>query len=306
MIGTYVGLSHASGVDWPTDWYGRFDSTGTAVRALRIAPFFGWRFGPIRVAAGPHIDFVRLGLRRRLDMVDQESRFELEAWGVGLGGDVSIFAQPIPELTLGLSYKSRTALTLEGDVDFDGTPLAFEERTRDQHASTEMTLPDRIAVGAGLHLGRVSAYLDVALTLWSVRERLRVDFENDATPDVNSPQNWHEAVNVRAGVEWRLHRLFEVRAGVYLDPTAAPDDTLAPTTPDMTRLGFSIGGSVSPVGWLAFDVHYEHVRLLGRDTTSPDAVLAHYSGYAHVLGIGARVHVDPAGGRNGRPRPASQ
>ena len=55
----------------------------------------------------------------------------------------------------------------------------------------------------------------------------------------------------------------------------------------------TFGATVEIFDLIQFDAFYEHMRLLERDSRSDDAPIARYSGYAHFVGLGARLHFDP-------------
>ena len=42
--------------------------------------------------------------------------------------------------------------------------------------------------------------------------------------------------------------------------------------------------------WLAIDLFYEHMQLIGRESTSDNAPMAEYRGYANLVGLGLRFH----------------
>jgi len=70
-----------------------------------------------------------------------------------------------------------------------------------------------------------------------------------------------------------------------------PDETLSPSSPDSTRLALTAGLSVHLRQDLALDAYYEHLRLLERESASEDAPEASYTGHAHLLGLGLRLHL---------------
>lgn len=294
-LGTYVGVSHGSSVTWPEDWWGRFDALSSSVRVLRIAPFFAYRIPNamnFTIAAGLHVDVGSLEVERALDMIDYEGRSHLLLWGAGAGGHAALYIEPMPELSLGFTYKSRTYIRMDGDADFT-VPDAFATRAADQRAATDFWIPDRFALGAGVHVGSFHAYADLGLSLWSVRDRMVIEFENEASPDVVQEMHWRDAVDVRIGAEYELIPEITIRGGIRYEMAAAVADTLAPSSPDLDRFGITLGASFDPIPELGFDVHYGYTALLAGESLSQDAPPARYSGDAHFVGLEARVTYDP-------------
>lgn len=299
-IGAYVGVSHGSSIAWPSSWWGRYEALSSTVRVLRVNPFVAYRFrdlANLTFSAGVHVDFASLELQRALNMIDFQGRSHVLVSGVGVGGDASVFVTPVEPLSLGFTYKSRTYLRMSGDADFT-VPDAFASRAPDQQAATDLWIPDRFALGAGLHLGALRIYADLGLSLWSVRDRVLLELSADGTDDLVQPQHWRDALDVRAGTEVRIIPQLTVRAGVRHEMAAAPARTLAPSSPDLDRFSVTLGLSVDPLPELGFDAHYGYTALLPGESTSDDAPPARYSGEVHVVGIAVRA-------RFGAPSPAS-
>ena len=300
-IGLYAGLSHGSSVNWPEGWWGRFESLETGVLGIRANPFFALRLGgergliegfpDLRVSIGAHVDTVRLESQRALDFIDEEGRVHLLMWGAGVGGDASVYWRATPELGVGLTYKSRTWMRLGGDADFT-VPDPFLGRAPDQHASAELVIPDRLSLGAAWQQPEFGIFLDLGLTLWSVRQSTAVDFEREATTDIDTPTHWHDSVAIRLGGEVSPIPELHARVGFFYDTEVGPDDTLAPSSPDMARVGLTLGAGVDIVDEVGVDVYYAYVAMIGRESTSLDAALARYSGDVHLVGLTLRLTVD--------------
>ena len=286
--GVAVTVPYGAAVEWPADWAGKFEIVSTSLQVFRVSQFVAYRFGDVRIAAGPHVDFGRLQVARKLDFVDTTGDVHIDMTGVGVGVDVAMFIQASESLDVGITYKSRTALSLDGDAKFVAPP-AFSTKTPDQGAHADMTLPDRIALGTRFAATPQVALLgDVEVNLWGTYDALNIDFQNMSTPDVHQKADWHTTVAMRAGAEWRAAPDWMVRGGFFVDPTPAPDSTLAPSSPDATRVGGTVG-----LGWhatqkLAIDGFYEYLVLTGRDAGNQENLEARYDGHAQLFGVGLR------------------
>jgi long-chain fatty acid transport protein len=286
--GVAVGVPFGSGVSWPADWAGRHEIVRTDLQVIRIAPFAAARFGRIRVAAGVHLDVARLQVARRLDFIDVDGDVALDLDGTGLGFDAAIFVDVTPALAVGATYKSRTSVDLAGGADFTA-PDAFADKTPDQPATTSITLPDRIAIGARWRRGAWTALADAEVLAWSTYDALVIDFSHAATPDVTQRADWHTTVGARGGAEYAATRTLTARAGLAWDPSPAPTATLAPSTPDSSRFSLTAGATWRLTPRIAIDAFFEQLFLLGAETMSPDSIQARYGGHAQLLGVGVRV-----------------
>jgi len=289
--GISVGVPFGGGVTWPATWPGATESVQTQLQVFRAAPFAAYRLGKLRVSAGVHIDAGRLQIQRNLDFIDTQGDVRLDMDGRGVGVDAAAYVQARPDLGLGLTYRGRTTIRFHGNANFTA-PDAFAGKTPDQTASTTMTLPDVLVLGAHYRRGAVRAVADLEYANWSVNRRTTVAFANASTPEAVQQNDWHDTVTVRAGAEY-LRDALTLRGGAYFDPSPVPTDRLSPSSPDASRLGLTAGASyrVTPA-WSA-DVFAEHMWLLRRETTNVETMPASYGGTAIVLGAGVRFTPRP-------------
>jgi long-chain fatty acid transport protein len=298
-FGATVNLPNAGGVRWADDWRYRFDIIESRPRFLRATAFFGVGFGPFRIAAGPHFDYGELYIHKATDHIASEGSAEIALRGWGAGGHVSVFVRFSDHVQAGVGYKSRTKVALAGEADFE-VPPAFAGRFPDGEVSSQLTLPDRIVAGLMLRpkgLERLAILLDLGLTLWSVNDRLELDFADEATTDIVQVNDWQPTMAIRLGAEVELHDRVLVRAGAYVDGlwgAPPPAQTLGPSSPDAPRIGLTVGGRIVAAPWLWFDLYYEHIELLRRESTSPDAPEASYRGFANLGGLSASIRIPTA------------
>jgi long-chain fatty acid transport protein len=285
--GIAIGVPFGGGVTWPSTWPGATQAVRSDLMVIRFAPFAAYRFGPVRVSGGVHIDAARLQIQRNLDFIDMQGDVRLDLAGQGFGVDASAYYQPNPNLGFGLTYRSRTKIGFDGNANFTA-PDAFSEKTPDQTASTSMTMPDQFVLGSRYRRGPLTALLDIEYTRWSVNKRTTVDFTHDATPNAIQENNWHDTQTIRTGVEWRHTPKLTARAGGYFDPSPVPSQHLTPSSPDSTRVAATAGASYQFATTWSADLFGEHMWLLRRETTSVDTMPASYGGTALVVGVGVR------------------
>ncbi|MCW5802182.1 MAG: outer membrane protein transport protein [Deltaproteobacteria bacterium] len=284
--GVSLGVPFGSGVHWPGDWPGRHEIVRTEIQVLRAAPFLAWRFGALRVSAGVHVDAARLQIGRNLDFIDMEGDVAIDMSGTGYGVDAAAYWER-PGLSIGVAYRGRTRVRLDGGANFTAPP-AFANKVPDQPARSELALPDQLVAGTRVQLARsYAALVDVEYTRWATNEKLVVDFAEMQTPDVTQVTDWHDTVALRAGGEWTRKKLV-VRHGAYVEQSPAPADRLAPSSPDSTRLGLTAGASWRFDRRFAVDAFVEAMWLLRRDTADAESLQASYGGTATLAGLGVR------------------
>jgi long-chain fatty acid transport protein len=287
--GVSLGVPFGSGVTWPGTWPGQYEVVATQIQVFRAAPFAAFSFGQrgnVRVSAGVHFDAARMQIRRDLDFIDMEGDVAIDMDGRGVGADAAVYYAASDRAAVGLAYRSRTYIPLEGGANFTA-PDAFANKIPDQHAKSELVLPDQLVLGGRFDFGAYRLLADVELTLWSTRETTVIDFAHESTPDVMQHDDWRNAFAVRAGGEYTRGRLV-LRHGAFVDQSPAPAERLAPTSPDATRLGLAAGASWRlGAAWHA-DAFVESMWLLRRDTGNMDALQASYGGRATLAGLGLR------------------
>ncbi len=286
-VGLYVGTSHGATVTWPAGWWGRYDATATSLLVLRTAPSFAVRVKNVRLGIGVHVDYANLDLQRDLDFVDTSGSSHLQLSGASAGADASIYWAATPMLSFGATYQSRTVLHLDGAANFN-VPASFSGRAADQRISSDMTLPDRLAIGTAWYRGRMALFVDATLTLWSVNDQQTIHFAA-GMPDVKQVQNWHESFSLRAGLDGVVSGRMSLRAGVYYDHMAAPSETLSASSPDTAKVGLTVGGTLRLPRGVCIDGFAGVAILVPRESTGADAIPATYSGYVLYSGLAVRA-----------------
>ena len=56
VVGVAANVPFAGGVKWAENWEQRFEIISSKPMFFRVAPFFGYAIGPVRLAAGMHVD----------------------------------------------------------------------------------------------------------------------------------------------------------------------------------------------------------------------------------------------------------
>lgn len=276
-----------SGLAWPDDWSGRFDVTKIRLQIFEFAGTLVWRPIPeLAIAVGPRVQRATVEYGRQIDALDTEGRVELGGDATGVGGQFALLYRPIEPLSFGLSYRSRVRLDFEGTAVFSDIPIELQQKAHDQTVKTQLTLPDRVALGAAWQIGEGSASLDVIYWSWSTFEEFGIDFEDAATPDVSQPRDWHDSVSVRAGWEQRgLLDGLALRVGLAFDPTPSPTDTLSPSLPDGSRLIPTLGVGYSFAQDLQLNIAYARVFFLGARATG-EAYPGDYEASANIVSLG--------------------
>jgi len=192
----------------------------TSVRFLEFSPGVAFKIPGtnLSIGAGYRMSIVQLG--RYLgpeDKTEGAPTFDVSMSGKNFAGfRVGLQWQPIPELQLGLVFRSLTRTTLTDDK---GVVLAPST-----NIDTEFSLPAKAGFGVRANLDPIAIVLDVEYGFFSQN----VSNEFVADPALILPiQNisrWKNAVTVRAGVEYGVDDQWFFRGGFLYDGQVSQQD----------------------------------------------------------------------------------
>lgn len=290
-IGAGFNAPFGGGLKWPETWRGRTDLVEMNLQVL--AGHLGGSFSITRelsIGGAVQLYQASVTLDKRIDFVDAEGKALLGGSGLGAGAAFGAHYTPIPEVRIGLMGRIPATVAMTGRVHFDDVPGAFQSTLPDQAIRTTLVLPAKIAAGGAAKLPWLTVSADVEYTFWSSFQTFSIDFENAATPDVNQPRSWANAPTFRLGLE-RDFGHTTVRLGGLVDLAASPSDTLSPSLPDSTRLGFSAGVGRA-FGPFRADLAYQFISFLPRASTG-EAFAAQYFASAHLIALSLGWNYSP-------------
>jgi long-chain fatty acid transport protein len=231
-------------VEWPSDWAGRFLVTQAQLRTVTINPTASWRPKPW-FAVGGGLDFTpaSVKLERSLDLVAAEGTARFAANTVGVGANLGVMFDPIPEVSLGISYRSQYNLNFHsGALQLD-VPPELSQQLPDMPASTTLPMPDLLSFGATVRpTDDVSIIAQVDWTNWSRFQNLTLTTPVQAM-DMSIPEKWHDGWTMRLGAEWIYSETDKLRFGFGYDWNPVPASTMGPIIPDADRVLLSFGAS---------------------------------------------------------------
>src|SRR6185312_7752041 len=124
--------------------------------------------------------------------------------------------------------------------------------------------------------------IDVQYTGWQTMSAVVLNFE-DPQLSRTEPKNWTHTWNYRIGAEYRLNPSITLRAGLLIDPTPSPSDTVGPDLPDASRVNIALGGRYTYHD-LKVDLGYQLV-LFSTATTANPVLPGDYKGLANVVAL---------------------
>jgi len=183
-----------------------------------------------------------------------DSRVKLTADDWGFGYNFGVMLEPSDSTRLGLHYRSKVELELEGSAKVSG-PVANSK----QDASLDLTLPDSLSI-SGYHAinSQWAIMADYTWTQWSRIKELNIKLD-DGSRSV-AKWNYDDSSRYSIGTEYTHSNKLKFRAGLALDETPVPSDSeRSPRVPDADRTWLSLGMTYRHTPNLSFDFGYAHL-----------------------------------------------
>jgi len=245
--GVGVGLNVPGGgnVFWEDQWagrgrivtvdrkiYGAYLTGGYEVtKQLRVGGGLGYYYGT---------EYLKQGIQPFPDTFG-----ELSTKGGALAFDLAAELQPFEGVPfgLGVDFKYKGKMKLEGDGHFINPPPALVSQMLDQGVKHDLTYPSVLNVGASWQATQaLLVTAGVTYNWYSVYEQDL--FVGDKGMVIDVPRDYGNGITYRLGAELQALPALKLRAGVMRDLSGLSTDTYSPTLPDASSWVGSVG-----LGW---------------------------------------------------------
>jgi long-chain fatty acid transport protein len=312
-FGLGVFAPYGLGFRWDNaeQFSGRFIAQNAVIQSSDVNPVISLQVAPtLAIAAGADYRLSKVTLERNRAAINP---FTLSAVDVahiklnsdlqdnsGWGWNAGLLWKPVPLLSVGASYRSSIEVDydgegkftqrLTGNAAFDAAVAAGLPQGA-QKVDVTIEFPASANLGLALNLPadfRVS--LDADWTEWSSFDRLFIDFEDAAIPDLNRATLWEDSWAYRAGLEKKFGS-FAVRAGYYFDESPQPLADVGPILADADRNAYTLGFGYDTERW-GVDISDIYIDFKHRDTrgqANTDQFFGTYSETANLIALMFRL-----------------
>lgn len=265
-FGFGVYAPFGSKTDYEDDFQGRYFGNYTEVTVMSAQPTVSYRFNDKwSVGAGITYNQVEGELRRQLPSsaaydpagdIDSRVDGDDDGWGYNLG----VIYQPVPETTLGLTYRSKVDYTLTGDFRaYD--PMGNVVRADD--ANLDLTTPETANFSITQQMtDRLKLMFGASWTRWSQFDQILV-VNNQGEQITKETQNYSNAWAFAVGGEYQLNHQLALRAGLSIDNSPTNDEYRSVRIPSDDRRIFSLGAGWTPTDNLTLDFAYSYLTERG-------------------------------------------
>ena len=280
--------------NWEDSSTVRYVSTFSKVVTLELNPNIAYKVNnDLSLAVGMNYIQMRATMEKLLPLPG-DPNFRLNGDGTGWGVNAAVKYQSSDAVAVGLSYRSRIK------VDLDGTAGVTGSVNLSNSANTNITLPDLIQFGVSYKASdNITLNSDIDYTMWSTYDRLVVTsntlavLTGGATDTQTSEKRWKNALCFRIGGQYRMNDQWKLRAGYVYDQDPVPESHFDTAVPDADRQGITIGAGYSS-GKIMVDVAYLYLKFMNRTITNsladdgtptPNALNGTYRSQAQLAAI---------------------
>ena len=295
----YFGLGITSPFGLSTEWADtsatKYEATLSRVKTININPTIAFKLSD-DLSFGAGIDYMILQATMNKILPVGNALFRLNGDGTGVGANAGVKYKAGEKVDLGLSYRSRMKVKVDGKAEVSALGLS-------NSAETEITLPDMIEFGASYKASeRLTLNGDLDYTWWSTYDRLVVKsntilslttLAGSPTDTSTDEKDWKNTWALRLGGQYKLSEQWKLRAGYVYDQNPVPTEHFDTRVPDADRQGVTLGAGFTS-GNVTVDVAYMYLKFKNRtidhtlaDDTSatPNALNGTYKATAQLAGV---------------------
>lgn len=314
FIGLAVNNLWGSSSSFEDDWDGRFIVQNISLRTFSFQPTLAYAPHPmVSFGAGAVLTTGSFSFQRAVPLYSDPNDYgqaSLSGDGMAFGFNAGLLVSPLKVedgkvgLSAGVSFRSGKSIELEeGVATFTGIPNSLESTFPEETNFTgALNLPFVVSAGFALELnlsemmdkdaGNVLRILyDFNYTGWSSYDSLSFDFENEDTPDSETPKLWENSPTHRFGLELQLKNMFFIRGGGYYDVSPIPNGFVSPELPGATQFVPTAGLGIQFLEKYSFDVSWIHQDASRTADLTSAGWSASYRRIADVISFSATIKI---------------
>jgi long-chain fatty acid transport protein len=212
--------------------------------------------------------------------------------GDGAGFTAGLLHKPSKKFSWGASYRSAIEIDYAGSgtltqISTGNAQLDELLRTtlpfgQDLAVTTKLELPDQARLGFAFGNGKSWLLeLDIERIGWATVQQLRFDFPSRPELSRTVPLDFEDTFNYRLGFQYSFPTGFQLRAGVAIEESPQPDETVGPFLADGERTvaGFGVG-----LDWLQLALQWveQQERLVA---TQQEGLNGNYRASSWLFGL---------------------
>ncbi len=290
-LGAYApfGLS----TTWPQNTGFRTVAYQGELDSYAINPVVSWRIlTNLSFGAGLVVNYTDIDLRQGLSPLPENDLLRLKGDGWGVSYNLGVLYQPIPQISLGASFRGPTTININGhtETDFNGVLP-----TTDRSSSADLPLPLKVICGISYRpTPDWNFEFDADYTDWNTFSTVNVN-QSSGIPALGIPKQlplvfgWQSSWYYELGATRYLGKQWSVSAGYIYNQNSSPNAHFNPVIPDMDRQFISAGAGYK-VGRFDLDLAYQFGFGPARFVTGDGAADGRYSFMTQAIALSVTTH----------------
>jgi long-chain fatty acid transport protein len=293
------------GTEWPENWAGRNRAVKADLKSYAVNPTVAYKINDI-LFAGVGFSYmwsnVKLSYFPDLGALQgfaPNGKVALDAKGNSWSINGGVIFKPLPELSIGMSYRHSTEVSFEGTATFTSMGQ-LAPYFPGGSGTTSIKFPNQIFAGVSYKLSQnTTLEFDYQWIGWSSYDTLVIGLPTGPVFPLagrplqatsKSPKDWNDASMLRLGMEY-VHNEWAFRMGFIYDATPQPNRTVEPLLPDANRFEGTLGIGYKVVENWSIDVAYQLILFETRTVTGPlggdlNTFPGKYQSTANLFGLG--------------------
>lgn len=316
-----LGMTSPFGLatEWSKTGFSKYVATKSELKTLHVNPNVSYRFNE-KISAAIGADYMRsdADLQRQvnvfavnttlppftIDPTTPDGSFQQEGDGDGWGYNLGLMFNPFPNHRLGLAYRSRISMTVDGTAKLSNMSgsmaTVFGGSTYSTAGESVLKYPDSTTLGYSINFSeKLTVETDIEWTGWSTFKEQRVTYTQETDPtrlailNSGNPQSrkWKDVLSLAIGTQYKLNEQWALRGGYLYMDSPVPNETYEPSVPDSDLHGLSIGTGYT-VGRVSLDLAYLanffKSRNVSNNVGAPlSDVDGKYESFSHSLALNA-------------------
>lgn len=259
-----LGINNPFGLatDWAPTSLTRAVATFSKVVTTEVNPNVAYQLSDHASVA---VGFAYFKARATLENIPSGTLLRVNGDGDGWGANAAFFLKATKQLNLGLSYRSRIKVPIDGSADLASGAFS-------NGAHSQITFPDILVAGLSYRpTDRLTLNADLDFTFWSTYDRLVIESNTfllfpppvGPTTVVTQEKQWKDVWCIRLGGQYALTERWKLRAGYLYDKNPVPSAYFETRLPDTDRQGISLGAGLS-AGKVTVDGAFMYLRFNSR------------------------------------------
>ena len=280
-FGITVNVPFGLKTEYRDNWVGRFSSTAGEVKTINLNPALSFEVDEhVTLGFGLSVMYANLIFENvahsnfpAFPSADIPVKIDIDDWS--FGWNFGALLKPTDSTRLGIAYRSKVEVELEGDRQASPLPGTTTD--------ADVSLPDTLLLSAYHEVDDQWAVMaDITWTQWSRIDALVFRFGDATTNTI--PVKFEDSFRYAIGATYKKDDRWKFRGGLAFDETPVPSPEFRLTAlPDEDRTWLTIGAGYQHSKNLSFDIGYAHLFIDDTSINSTDGYSSHLSGNPNPL-----------------------